>query len=536
MHPNHLLVADRARINVVDCRASKTSSLLGLGLKMGELVRGVKEGRSSHLVYSATDSRIVLSDLRQTNSPLLALEHEIAGRDRAPVLGLALGGVDGEDWSLAYTRWGELSVSVVDWQHSLCSSWRAVDEEALSLLCTKGPSILGRQSSVLRGWSSSVQQARNLGGAWLDTHVEERVAVPFTGADVVKEKDGSVVVYMSNALGDLFAKQLVRRDDEEDEEDSSILEEVVIKREETWMEEWGELVEECALLPRVKLMADTQQVMKKHGYSKQQWTLPKAARTKAQEKKQKGEHLLPRISRVELSRVGNQLEGSKGENLRKALNAAYLDQFGSHGCSNKEERTQKAEMKDKFVAGISREEQVERCRVKRKDSLGISGPKSFRAKCFKKEGKEKAWKQLAGIEDVDEETGGEGEGEEDGEGGGEGKGEGEETGKVSFLKQFPVVSLDQYLPGKGANRHTEAMLQVLLSQDDVSQKAEEAAISSRRTSGVGLSDVAAPPKESDPFYPMDTFWDDLGVGAPISNQTEINQQQDEEDDEDLYQL
>ena len=115
-------------------------------------------------------------------------------------------------------------------------------------------------------------------------------------------------------------------------------------------------------------------------------------------------------------------------------------------------------------------------------------------------------------------------------------GEREETGKVSFLKQFPVVSLDQYLPGKGANRHTEAMLQVLLSQDDVSQKAEEAIISSRRVSGVGLSDVAAPPKESDPFYPMDTFWDDLGVGAPISNQTAINQQQDEEDDEDLYQL
>merc|ERR1719394_1027129 len=109
-------------------------------------------------------------------------------------------------------------------------------ESFQSLLCTRGPSVLGRQSSVLRGWSSSVQQARNLGGAWLDTHVEERVAVPFTGADIVKEKDGSVVVYMSNALGDLFAKQLVRRDDEEDEEDSSILEEVVIKREDTWME------------------------------------------------------------------------------------------------------------------------------------------------------------------------------------------------------------------------------------------------------------------------------------------------------------
>merc|ERR1712013_959183 len=217
-----------------------------------------------------------------------------------------------------------------------------------------------------------------------------------------------------------------------------------------------------------------------------QWTLPKAARTKAQEKKQKGEHLLPRISRVELSRVGNQLEGSTGENLRKALNAAYLDQFGSYGCSNKEERTQKAEMKDKFVAGISREEQVERCRVKRKDSLGISGPKSFRAKCFKKEGKGKAWRQLAGIEDVDEERGGEGDGDGEVDGKEGGEGEGEETGKVSFLKQFPVVSLDQYLPGKGANRHTEAMLQVLLSQDDVSQKAEEAIISSRRTSGVGF--------------------------------------------------
>ena len=521
MHPNHLLVADRAGMSLVDSRSASIGRHIGLDLRYSELVRGVEEGRSSHLVYSATDARLLLSDLRHTKAPLLSLEHDIAGRGRAPVFGLAIGEVGGEDWGLAYSRWGDLALSVLDWQHSLCSSWQAVEEEAMALLCKEGPSIMGRQSSVLRGWSDSVEKARNLGGAWLDTHVEERVAVPFTGADISKEEDGSVVIYLSNALGDLFAKQLVRKRDEEEEEeaeeDASVEEEVVAKREETWMEEWGELVEECALLPRVKLMADTQEVLKQFGGAKQQWTLPTAARTRAQ-MKEKGNHLLPRPkkSTFKLQGKSKKLQGeSKGEILRKAVNAAYLEQFGSHGCSNREEKNQKAEMVTSNMPETSTAEQLERNRVMRRDTLGISGPKSFQAKCHRKEGKEKAWKQLAGIEDDNEE---------------------EEGEKVGFLRQFPVVSLDQYLPGRGANRHSEAMLQVLLGQDTLSQKTEEQGVnSSRRVSGVGLGEVAAPPRETDPYYPMDTFWDDLGVGAPPVNQTGAGQPA-AEDEEGLYEL
>ena len=512
MHPNHLLVGDRAGISLVDSRNANLDLHLGLDLRYSELVRGVAEGRSPHLVYSATDSRLFLSDLRHTNAPLLSLEHDIAGKGRAPVFGLAFGEVGGEDWGLAYSRWGELAISVLDWQHSMCSSWRAVEEEALSLLCREGPSIMGRQSSVLRGWSNSVERARNLGGSWLDTHVEERVAVPFTGADISKEEDDSVVIYLSNALGDLFAKQLVRKEDEE-EEDASVEEEVVMKREETWMEEWGELVEECALLPRVKLMADTREVLKQLGGAKQQWTLPKAARTRAQ-MKERGNHLLPRPKKSTFKAQGERkIEGSKGEILRRAVNAAYLEQFGSAGSSNRDEKIQQAKTSARRMPEALLAEQLERNRVKRRDTLGISGPKSIQAKCHRKEGREKAWKQLAGIEDDNEE---------------------EEVGKVSFLKQFPVVSLDQYLPGRGANRHSEAMLQVLLGQDTFSQKTEEQGVnSSRRVSGVGLGEAAAPPRETDPYYPMDTFWDDLGVGAPQVNQTGNVA---EEDEEGLYQL
>ena len=516
MHPNHLMVADRAGMSLVEPRSANISLHVGLDLRYSELVRGIAEGRSPHLVYSATDARLLLSDLRHTKAPLLSLGHDIAGRGRAPVFGLAIGEVGGEDWSLAYSRWGELALSVLDWQHSMCSSWQAVEEEAMVLLCGEGPSIMGRRSSVLRGWSSSVEKARNLGGAWLDTHVEERVAVPFTGADIAKEEDGSVVIYLSNALGDLFAKQLVRKEDEDEEEDASVEEEVVVKREETWMEEWGELVEECALLPRVKLMADTQEVLKQFGGAKQQWTLPKAARTRAQ-MKGKGNYLLPRPKKSTFKPQGQKkIEGSKGEILRKAVNAAYLEQFGSHGCSAREEMNQKAKVSATHMPETCFGEQLERKRVKRRDTLGISGPTSFPAKCHRKEGKEETWKQLAGIEDKNE----------------------EEDGKVGFLKQFPVVSLDQYLPGKGANRHTEAMLQILLGQDALSKETEEQGVnSSRRVSGIGLEDGAAPPRETDPYYPMDTFWDDLGVGAPHVNQTgDVSRQPDEEDEEGLYQL
>ena len=56
-------------------------------------------------------------------------------------------------------------------------------------------------------------------------------------------------------------------------------------------------------------------------------------------------------------------------------------------------------------------------------------------------------------------------------------------------------------------------------------------------SGVGLGETSAPPRETDPYYPMDTFWDDLGVGAPHGNQTgKVSGQPADEDEEGLYQL
>ena len=76
--------------------------------------------------------------------------------------------------------------------------------------------------------------------------------------EVVAEQDGSVVIYASNALGDLFAKQLVKEVAEEDrrveeevvEADRRVEEEVVLRREEVWLEEWGEQVANISLLPR----------------------------------------------------------------------------------------------------------------------------------------------------------------------------------------------------------------------------------------------------------------------------------------------
>ena len=76
-----------------------------------------------------------------------------------------------------------------------------------------------------------------------------RCAVPWTGMQAVAELDGSVVIYASNALGDLFAKQLVR-EEEVVEEDRRVEEEVVLRREEVWLEEWGEQVASISLLPR----------------------------------------------------------------------------------------------------------------------------------------------------------------------------------------------------------------------------------------------------------------------------------------------
>ena len=53
MHPNHLLVADRAGMSLVDSRSASFGLHIGLDLRFSELVRGMEEGRSSHHVYSS---------------------------------------------------------------------------------------------------------------------------------------------------------------------------------------------------------------------------------------------------------------------------------------------------------------------------------------------------------------------------------------------------------------------------------------------------------------------------------------------------
>lgn len=102
-------------------------------------------------------------------------------------------------------------------------------------------------------------------------------------------------------------------------------------------------------------------------------------------------------------------------------------------------------------------------------------------------------------------------------------GEDQEAG-TGLLPLFPVLKLDRYLPGRGANRHSEAMLQTMLGRG---QEGTQVAGKVQEQEGQG---APGPPAKEDTTYVMDAFWDDLGVGAPVAR-TEV-----EEDEEGLYEL
>jgi len=234
LHPSTLLVGDRGGAAVLDPRSSSLTQL-AMKMKHCELVRGVEEGRRPHLVTTTTDTRLLMHDLRQPLVPLLEIRQEVGALGRTPVAGVARGEVGEQDWCLVYNRWGDMAVTVVDWGHSSCSSCASSlhhtsvhssslhsslhpcpPEEQVAVVCGEGPSILGRDSTVVEGWSTTVTRARSLAGCWLDTPVEERVEVPFTGAALVAEAGGATI-YLANPLGDLFAKHWSR--DHVEEED-----------------------------------------------------------------------------------------------------------------------------------------------------------------------------------------------------------------------------------------------------------------------------------------------------------------------------
>ena len=290
LHPLALLLGDRGGLGTLDTRA-ETWGALGMALQTGELLRGAKEGRGGHTVWAVTDSRLLLSDLRQPKAPVLAMEHSLGGPRRAPVSGLALGNVGSQEWVLAYTRWGHLALTCTDWGHSSCTSWAPVNTEDLSPRCGgMAPRVLGARE--LGGWGATLARARGLGGEWLDPALEERSAVPFTGFQVVDEHEAGVVVYGATALGDLVAKQLLLQ--EVEQEDKEVEQEVVSRREEVHLERWGCEVADSALLPKIKLMANTYLVQEQGSSrcsSSKTWALPVLARERS-----KGGPLLPKLN------------------------------------------------------------------------------------------------------------------------------------------------------------------------------------------------------------------------------------------------
>jgi hypothetical protein len=516
LHPRHLLLADRGGLGILDPRDGGVRSL-GLGLQHCELVRGAVEGRAPHQAWAATDAHLLLLDLRQPRAPALRLAHTLAGAGRAPVAGLARGAAGGraEDWLVVYSRWGDLGLAVTDWGHSACAAWQPVEPGCLGLACSPAgpaPSVLGRVRE-LRGWRATVQRARELGGDWLDAPVEERCGVPFTGMAVAEEADGSVVVYASNALGDLFGKQLVRG--EVAAEDVAVEEEVVARREEAWLEEWGEGVASGALLPRPRLMADTRLTNRRVGRfgscmvkpgEDLEWALPCTARTAAwaarEPGRERGGSLLPCPPSVELPRPAKggkrNLDQARAEAARQTLNVAYLEQFSTLGDR---ERTDVPGVDDKRTWWtVKTHKEAER--IRRRDPLCLGGPAPGEAGTSRARQGGAVWRRLQGEQAA-----------EPGDHGG-------------LLPGFPALDLAKFLPGRGANRHSEAMLGILLGE-----KAEP--VKGGQVGPAEPGEVPRPPREEDTSFPLDTFWDDLGVGAPHGPGPGRGEGEDEEG---LYEL
>ena len=94
--------------------------------------------------------------------------------------------------------------------------------------------------------------------------------------------------------------------------------------------------------------------------------------------------------------------------------------------------------------------------------------------------------------------------------------------KTHFLHQFQRLDIADYAEDAETgvkNRHSASVLRILTGAED--HRIGEKTFGGRRPSraasvdsSVSAASPAAPPREEDPAYTMDSFWADLGVDIP----------------------
>ena len=544
-HPRSVLAAERTQLHSLDTRCGTSVRLdLGLGAGIGaagtwEHIRAVDSGAglAGHHYYVATDTRLLLGDVRCTRGPVLTRD-TWAGTDTPAVL-YARARVGGEDWQVAGTRWGRLRVSALDWGHARCRDWRPECGQVALVCGDAAPRVLGPVTSV-PGWRDSVARGRQLQGAWLHSAVEERCGLGFTGCEVTKDSSGNVIILAVNAVGDLFGGKLAVNENCDDEYEDDIDE---------WLEGWGQSVIGKSHLPELKLhqrpylvakdgkpinQVSTEKEKRNGARREMWWSIPIAIKSKKWKlsrkdmfqnyKKLKKEHRKEgrHHKRRKLNEDNDEEKSSESDEevATEAKFARFNVKLGTKNRYSGLPPVTLAEWKPEFVE-------------QREDDKKHLDPAAA-TKCMQKFlGKikpgitlrfEKPVKDIGNYCRYKLENDGDGSGlnhamrkkfeEEDKSG--------DTDPKHHLLHQFQRLDIADYAEDAETsvkNRHSASILRILTGEED--HRIGEKTFGGRRPSraasvdsSVSAASPAAPPGEEDPAYTMDSFWADLGVDIP----------------------
>ena len=204
---------------------------------------------------------------------------------------------------------------------------------------------------------------------------------------------------------------------------------------------------------------------------------------------------------------------------RRNLNSSYLSQFGTWRDDRHSE-----ELEQRGAVKVKREWSEELARVEGRDPLHLAQPSRQGRpgrRGWGRAAREGVWRRLAGEKEMgsvkkkeeteeDEEEMEDEDAEEDAE---------DELAELGLVPGFPALPLDRLLVE--GNRHTKAMLGIMLGEGEA-----------RGVEEVARVVVGQVREEEQATLPMDSFWDDLGVGAPYSQAKAGREEEVEEE----YQL
>ena len=202
-HPKSILMGDRKSLVGLDLRCGKQQEIK-LGLEDFEHIRAMDSVGLMPYVYTVTDKNIILTDMRQTRSPIFKLGHGLGGESRVRD--------DGMDWVVVHNRWGDMVRTAMDWSHSQSDEWES-QSDLVHMHCERPARVSGvlGGSRGVRGWGRTVAR----GGEWPGSCVEERCAPGFKGVDLARVEAGPVMIYAINTAGDSFAKTVVPKNEDE---------------------------------------------------------------------------------------------------------------------------------------------------------------------------------------------------------------------------------------------------------------------------------------------------------------------------------